>query len=63
MGKIAIYDGVKIVGADVISDTNPLRHDPNKLSQVLVTLGRTAGSVAPLSADRIDASASEPLKI
>ncbi len=62
-GQMAIFDGVKIVGGDVISDTNPLRHDPTKLSQVLVTLGRTAGSVAPLSADGIDATASEPLKI
>ena len=62
-GQIAIYDGVKIVGADVISDINPLRHDPAKLSQVLVGLGRTNGSVAPLPAERIEPRASEPLKI
>jgi uncharacterized cofD-like protein len=62
-GQITIYDGVKIVGADVISDTNPLRHDPAKLSQVLVSLGRTAGSIAPLPADRIEPRAQEPLNI
>jgi uncharacterized cofD-like protein len=62
-GQIAIYDGVKILGADVISDINPLRHDPTKLSQVLVNLGRPTGAVAPLPAERIQPRTSEPLKI
>ena len=62
-GQIAIYDGVKIVGADVASDINPLRHDPTKLSQVLVNLGRPASATAPLSADQIEPHTSEPLKI
>ncbi len=62
-GQIAIYDGVKVLGADVISDTNPLRHDPSKLAQVLVDLGRPAATVAPLPAARIEPRASEPLEI
>ncbi|MCA9859798.1 MAG: hypothetical protein KC438_08755, partial [Thermomicrobiales bacterium] len=62
-GQIAIYDGVKIVGADVISDVNSLRHDPAKLSQVLVSLTRPTGSVTPLPVDRIEARTGEPLKI
>jgi uncharacterized cofD-like protein len=62
-GQIAIYDGVKIVTADVISDINPLRHDPTKLSQVLVSLGRLSGAVAPLPAERIEPRAFEPIKI
>ena len=62
-GQIAIYDGVKIVGADVISDTNPLRHDPTKLSRVLVELTRAKGSVTPLPAARIESRAGDPLRI
>jgi hypothetical protein len=62
-GQIAIYDGVKIVGADVISDANPLRHDPAKLSQVLVDLTRAQSAVAPLPAGRIESRAGVPLRI
>ena len=62
-GQIAIYDGVKIVGADVISDTNPLRHDPAKLSQVLVELTRAQASVTPLPVDRIETRTADPLRI
>jgi uncharacterized cofD-like protein len=62
-GQIAVYDGVKIVGADVISDVNPLRHDPEKLSRVLVGLTRPDGSVTPLPVGRIESRASEPLRI
>lgn len=62
-GQISIYEGVKIVAADVSSDANPLRHDPVKLSQVLVSLGRAASTVTPLPVDRIESRTSEPLKI
>jgi uncharacterized cofD-like protein len=62
-GQIAIYDGIKIIGADVISEANPLRHDPAKLSQVLVDLTRAQGSVAPLPAGRIESRAGIPVRI
>lgn len=62
-GQIAVYDGVKIVGADVISDANPLRHDPAKLSQVLVNLTRAQGAVVPLPVERIESRTSDSLKI
>ena len=32
--------GVKIIAADVVNDKNPLRHDPAKLSEVLIGLAR-----------------------
>ncbi len=62
-GQIAIYDGVRIVGADVISDVNPLRHDPAKLSKVLVSLASAPVSVTPLSVDRIESRTADPLRI
>jgi uncharacterized cofD-like protein len=62
-GQIAVYDGVKIVGADVISEVNPLRHDPSKLSRVLVGLTRPAGVVAPLPVARIESRTGDPLRI
>lgn len=61
--KMTEVDGVKIVSADVISDANPLRHDPTKLSHVLVNLSRSQASVAPLRAARIEPVSSDPLKI
>lgn len=62
-GQIAIYDGVKIVGADVSSDVNPLRHDPVKLSKVLVGLANAPVAVTPLPAARIEPQTSDPLRI
>ncbi len=62
-GQIAVYDGVRIVGADVISDINPLRHDPAKLSKVLVSLASAPVSVTPLSVDRIESRTAHPLRI
>ncbi len=62
-GQIAIYDGVRIVGADVISDINPLRHDPAKLSKVLVGLASAPAAVMPLSVSRIESRTGDPLRI
>jgi len=62
-GQIAVYDGVRIVGADVISDINPLRHDPAKLSKVLVSLASAPVSVTPLPVDRIESRTADPLRI
>lgn len=62
-GQLAVYDGVRIVGADVISDINPLRHDPAKLSKVLVSLASAPVSVTPLSVDRIESRTAHPLRI
>lgn len=62
-GQIERYDGVTIVDADVISDINPLRHDPTKLSKVLVDLANAPAPVVPLSVDRIESRAGDPLRI
>lgn len=62
-GQIAVYDGVKIVSADVSSDVNPLRHDPAKLSKVLVGLTRAQSSVMPLPVSRIESRTGDSLRI
>lgn len=62
-GQIEVYDGVKIVEADVISDINPLRHDPAKLARVLVGLARPEGAVTPLPVARIESRTGDPLRI
>ncbi len=61
--QLEMYDGVKIVSADVSSDINPLRHDPAKLSKVLVDLTRVHGSVTPLPVSRIESRTSDPMRI
>jgi hypothetical protein len=35
--------GVEVIAADVVSATNPLRHDPEKLAMVLMRLHETRG--------------------
>ena len=53
-GQIAIYDGVSIVGADVISDIESVA---TRSGQALACVGRAdprPGSVAPLPVDRIE---------
>lgn len=39
-GKETTSDGVRIVAKDVVNPASPLRHDPVKLAQVLIELGR-----------------------
>ncbi|HWV24452.1 MAG TPA: gluconeogenesis factor YvcK family protein [Thermomicrobiales bacterium] len=39
-GRQTVAGGVHIVPADVVNDRNPLRHDPIKLAEVLVSLAR-----------------------
>lgn len=39
-GTTESIHGVNIIARDVISDRNPLRHDPEKLADVLIELGR-----------------------
>lgn len=39
-GRETVAGGVEIVGADVVSDRNPLRHDPTKLAEVLIGVAR-----------------------
>jgi uncharacterized cofD-like protein len=39
-GKSIVADGVQIVADNVVSDRNPLRHDPIKLADVLIDLAR-----------------------
>ena len=41
-------DGVEVVARDVVNDQNPLRHDPAKLSAVLLDLARHNRSLAQL---------------
>ncbi|HLU36159.1 MAG TPA: gluconeogenesis factor YvcK family protein [Thermomicrobiales bacterium] len=39
-GKSVVADGVQIIADNVVSDRNPLRHDPIKLADVLIDLAR-----------------------
>lgn len=39
-GKERVADGVRIIASNVVSDRNPLRHDPVKLADVLIELAR-----------------------
>lgn len=39
-GKETTSQGIRIIAEDIVSRANPLRHDPVKLAEVLLTLGR-----------------------
>jgi uncharacterized cofD-like protein len=39
-GKEIVADGVRVIAGNVVSDRNPLRHDPAKLADVLIGLAR-----------------------
>jgi uncharacterized cofD-like protein len=39
-GAATIDDSVEIIARDVVNDANPLRHDPEKLSRVLLEIAR-----------------------
>ncbi|HEU0165990.1 MAG TPA: 2-phospho-L-lactate transferase CofD family protein, partial [Thermomicrobiales bacterium] len=39
-GADSVADGVKIYARDVVSDPNPLRHDPAKLATILLEIAR-----------------------
>lgn len=39
-GKQVVAGGVQVVATDVVNDRNPLRHDPVKLSNTLITIAR-----------------------
>jgi uncharacterized cofD-like protein len=39
-GADTVADGVKVYARDVVSDRNPLRHDPSKLAQILLQIAR-----------------------
>lgn len=39
-GKNIVADGVQVIADNVVSDRNPLRHDPIKLADVLIDLAR-----------------------
>lgn len=41
-GAVSIDDSVEIIARDMVNDANPLRHDPEKLSRVLIEIGRRA---------------------
>jgi uncharacterized cofD-like protein len=41
-GKTSIDDTVEIIARDMVNDDNPLRHDPAKLSEVLIEIARRA---------------------
>ena len=41
-GAPTIDDSVEIIARDVVNDQNPLRHDPEKLSRVLIEIARRA---------------------
>ncbi|HYH12703.1 MAG TPA: gluconeogenesis factor YvcK family protein, partial [Thermomicrobiales bacterium] len=41
-GATTIDDSVEIVARDMVNDDNPLRHDPEKLSRVLIEIARRA---------------------
>lgn len=41
-GKTSIDDAVEIIARDMVNDQNPLRHDPAKLSEVLIEIARRA---------------------
>lgn len=62
-GVTTVFEGVDIVAADVISESNPLRHDPAKLADVLVGLSRRQSAVAPLAGSRIEPRTTDPLRI
>ena len=47
----ATLDGVTLIARDVVSDRNPLRHDPAKLAEVLLDIAREARA-ASLNAPR-----------
>jgi uncharacterized cofD-like protein len=56
-GATNIDDSVEIVARDMVNDTNPLRHDPEKLSQVLLEIARRA------HAERIGAARSHGMAV
>ena len=39
-GRDVVAGGVRVVAGDVVSDRNPLRHDPRKLSDILIGIAR-----------------------
>jgi hypothetical protein len=39
-GKELVADGVRVISGNLVSDRNPLRHDPVKLADVLMDLAR-----------------------
>lgn len=41
-GATTIDDSIEIVARDMVNDDNPLRHDPEKLSRVLIEIARRA---------------------
>ena len=43
-GASTIDDSVEIIARDVVNDSNPLRHDPEKLSAVLLDIARRAAA-------------------
>lgn len=43
-GAPTIDDSVEIIARDVVNDSNPLRHDPAKLSNVLLEIARRAAA-------------------
>lgn len=64
-GAETIDDSVRIIARDVVNDRNPLRHDPQKLSRVLLEVGRQnlaqqipLPTMEPTSLDRNGRSAS-----
>jgi uncharacterized cofD-like protein len=46
-GAARTSNGVQIVARDVVNDQNPLRHDPAKLSEVLLELARSHHRLVP----------------
>jgi uncharacterized cofD-like protein len=49
-GAETVANGVKIYAGDVISDRNPLRHDPAKLAEILLDIARTSRAASLLVA-------------
>jgi uncharacterized cofD-like protein len=46
--------GAQVIARDVVSDRNPLRHDPEKLAQALLDIGRMARTPAYLNGQHVN---------
>ncbi len=45
-GKEIVADGVRVIADNVVSDRNPLRHDPVKLADLLIGVARQHQAVS-----------------
>lgn len=62
-GQTEEVAGARVIARDVVSDRNPLRHDPEKLAQALISIGRQARVPTTVNGHAPDGSLGEPSEL